>query len=366
MKLQRDRFLGCIDQACGKVSLWCRKLLSGLLCWIFLNVIADFVAMCKVLVICLFQMVGLSRRVRAAQRGTAPIHPRPALASRLSRFRSTRTSPPALFPSATQMPLCGPTMCSLKPASHLQLPSQKVGHTAWTHRAQAATPMSTTSTILTPTPTSMPDTTTPCSSHTQPTAQRWTPGLTLCCSQVWGTTTSQLPAQGAPHTARGWRQRWIPAATAPSRPPLSPGPPQPSMDLWRCMTQVERSKQIWYSNFTCILILCTKVIGSCCFLSCSSRSNQSKDFSLVLTDALKIRRNIVQFTPKRTCTMVRSMHGCNTSTIKYNVDRRLTDAQTQSPALSTSTYMDMNSGFGQRSNALAADQSLWGMIQTDY
>lgn len=62
-----------------------------------------------------------------------------------------------------------------------------------------------------------------------------------------------------------------------------------------------------------------------------------------------------QFTPKRTYVALLT-YGCNTSTVMYKVNRRLTVAQTVSPALSTQLIMDMNSGFGQRSDALAAGQ----------
>lgn len=118
-----------------------------------------------------FQMVCLSLRVRAAQFGTAPIHPRPVPASHLSPSQSIQTSLPALFPSTTRMELCGPAMCSPRPASRLWRPSLTAGPTAWTPKAQAATPMFMTSIILTPMHTSTPGTTTPCSIPTRPTVQ---------------------------------------------------------------------------------------------------------------------------------------------------------------------------------------------------
>lgn len=155
----------------------------------------------------LFQIVGHSLRVRAAQCGIAPIHPRPALAFHPSQ--STQTSHLALYPSIIQTGHCGPTTCSHKAASRLQRPSPIAGLTAWTHRAQVATPMSTASTILTFTV----GTATQCFIHTQPTALHWIPDLILCCCPVLGTRTSQPPA--VPHTMRGWRQKWTPAATAP-------------------------------------------------------------------------------------------------------------------------------------------------------
>lgn len=259
--------------------------------------------------------MGPSLRVRAAQCGTQPTHPRPALASHPSPSRSTRTSPPAPSPSTTRTDLSGPTTCSPRPASLLRPPSPTVGPTAWTPRTRAATPTSTTSITLTPTHTSTPGTTTQCSIHTRPTAQRWIPGLTLCCCPVWGTRASRLPARGAPRTARGWRQRWSPAATAPSWLPLSPGRPRPSMDHWRCMTQVDTTRQI-HHNLHMYSTSCATVTLPSLFLSCSSWSNQSKDVSLVLADALKD----YQFTPKRTYYVALSTYGCNTSTVMYNVD----------------------------------------------
>lgn len=46
--------------------------------------------------------------------------------------------------------------------------------------------------------------------------------------------------------------------------------------------------------------------------------------------------------------MALSMYGCNTSTVMYNADRRLTVAQTMSSTLSTPLIMDMNLGFGHK------------------
>lgn len=187
----------------------------------------------------LFQMVGHSLRDRAVQYGTATIHPRPILAFHLSR--STQTLPLALCPSTIRTEHSGRTMCCPRAASHLQLPSLIAGPTAWTRRTQVPTQMST---ILTPTFTQ--GTTTPCSIHTPPTAlQRWIPGLILCCCPVLGTRIRPL----APHITRPWRPRWTPASTAPSRLPLSHGPPRPSMDPWRPMTQVASAEQIQHSVY---------------------------------------------------------------------------------------------------------------------
>lgn len=242
-------------------------------------------------------MVVHSLTARVALFGTTavPIHRRAAPVSHQSQF--TQTSPPALFPLTTQMELCGPAMCSPRPASHLQLHFQTVGPTAWTPKARVATPMSTTSTTLTPTPISIPGTTTQCSIHTQPTAQHWIPGLILCCCLVSGTRTSQLPMQGVPRRTRQWRQRWIPAATALFHPPRSHGPLQPFMDLWRHTTQVDTIKPCscnHWSELMCILMysLCNRsnnqninftLLLPLCL--CSSWTYQSKDVSLVLTDA---------------------------------------------------------------------------------
>lgn len=187
----------------------------------------------------LFQMVGHSLRDRAVQYGTATIHPRPILAFHLSR--STQTLPLALCPSTIRTEHSGRTMCCPRAASHLQLPSLIAGPTAWTRRTQVPTQMST---ILTPTFTQ--GTTTPCSIRTPPTAlQRWIPGLILCCCPVLGTRIRPL----APHITRAWRPRWTPASTAPSRLPLSHGPPRPSMDPWRPMTQVASAEQIQHSVY---------------------------------------------------------------------------------------------------------------------
>lgn len=153
------------------------------------------------------QMVDLSQKDRTAQFGTAPIHRKPVLAFTLSPPQSTQTFPPALFPSPTQKELCGLATCFPRPAFHLRPPLQTAGPTVWTPRAWVATPMSTTSTTLTPTHTSTPGTTTQCFIHTQPTALRWIPGLILCCCLVLGTRISLLPIQRFPQTARGWRQR---------------------------------------------------------------------------------------------------------------------------------------------------------------
>lgn len=67
-------------------------------------------------------------------------------------------------------------------------------------------------------------------------------------------------------------------------------------------------------------------------------------------------------TKKETYFVALSMYGCNTSTVMYNADRRLTVAQTMSSTLSTPLIMDMNLGFGhkwQRSNAAAPGQHPW-------
>lgn len=187
----------------------------------------------------LFQMVGHSLRDRAVQYGTAPIHPRPVLAFHLSR--STQTLPLALCPSIIRMEHSGRTMCCPRAASHLQLPSLIAGPTAWTRRTQVATQMSI---ILTPTSTQ--GTTTPCSIHTPPTAlQHWIPGLILCCCPVCGTRIRPL----APHIVMAWRPRWTPASTAPLRLPPSHGPPRPSMDPWRPMTQVDSAEHIQHSVY---------------------------------------------------------------------------------------------------------------------
>lgn len=152
-----------------------------------------------------------------------------------------------------------------------------------------ATRESTTSTI--PTLTSTPATTTPCSIHTPPTAQHWIPGSAPCCYPVSGTRIRHLPAQAAPHTAWGWRQRWTPAAIAPSQPPRSPGPPRRSMDRWTHTTQVQMLHN-HHIHSTLYDLIWTKYGIWYVFLSfCSCwSSNQSKDISLVLTGSLKLSR----------------------------------------------------------------------------
>lgn len=175
-----------------------------------------------------------------------------------------------------------------------------------------ATRESTTSTI--PTLTSTPATTTPCSIHTRPTARHWIPGSALCCCRVSGPRIRHLPTQAAPHTAWGWRQRWTPAATAPSQPPLSPGPPLRSMDRWTRTTRVLMLHNHHICSTLYYLIWTKYVFLSFC--SCWS-SNQNKDISLVLTDSLKLNREYLSHQKKtqRGFKRVAIVHGCSFCTL---------------------------------------------------
>lgn len=269
-------------------------------------------------------MARRSPRLKAAQCGTAPIHPRPPPA--LDPSRSTQTSLLALFPLTIQMEPSGPTMCCLRATSRLQSPSRRPGPTAWTHRTQAATPTSTTLTR-----TSTPVTTTPCSIHIPLIApQRWILGSVLCCCPLSGTKASRLPAQEVLHTARGWSQRWT-QATSPL--PPFPGAHHPSTDLWRCTTQVDSAKQLCEHinlqgpvtplvcfNRTEILTLSSSFVSFLQLLRPKQRHQCGSKWCSGDDEGISHQ--------KRTILLALSMYSCNTSTLMYIGDGRLADTET--------------------------------------